>query len=119
MGAVVELDAFSGLPNPEWELTTEESDEFQRRLHELKDSDRRERRYEGLGFRGFKVAGLTGYEEVVVGKLTVWVRGTDGEESILKDPECRLARFLVGTAKGRVTEPPYVASLAEIEGTVT
>lgn len=52
----VELDVFSGRPNPEWQLTGEEAAELRRRLSDLPPADVKPPPPR-LGYRGFNVAG--------------------------------------------------------------
>ena len=50
----VELDVYSGLPNPRWQLTTEESAQLEDRLSDLERSSDPLPAL-GLGYRGFYV----------------------------------------------------------------
>lgn len=52
---VVELDAFSGLPNPTWTLTADEAAEAQRRLRDLPVAQGARMPEAGLGYRGFRL----------------------------------------------------------------
>ena len=56
----VELDAFSGLPNPVWTLTPPEADELARRLRDLPAADGPLDPPEGLGYRGFWIRQTAG-----------------------------------------------------------
>ncbi len=56
--AKVEVDVFSGRPNPSWELTTEESDELGKLIDSLPTADVINLPEGGLGFRGFIIYGL-------------------------------------------------------------
>ena len=49
----VEIDVFSGLPNPRWQLTREEARELQRKLNDLPRDSGALR--ETLGYRGFVI----------------------------------------------------------------
>jgi hypothetical protein len=51
---IVELDIFSGRPNPTWEFSKEQTDEFASRLTDLPPCDRA-LAIGGLGYRGFEV----------------------------------------------------------------
>jgi hypothetical protein len=52
---VVELDAYSGRPNPTWTLTAEEVAEAQRRLRDLPVAAGARMPEAGLGYRGFRL----------------------------------------------------------------
>jgi hypothetical protein len=52
---VVELDAFSGLPNPTWTLTAEEAAEAERRLRDLPVAAGARMPDAVLGYRGFRL----------------------------------------------------------------
>lgn len=52
--AIVELDIFSGMPDPVWFLTEEDTRELERRFARLQTTDRREFSTD-LGYRGFVV----------------------------------------------------------------
>ena len=51
---IVELDIFSGRPNPTWDLSKDQADEFASRLTDLPPCDRVPT-VGGLGYRGFEV----------------------------------------------------------------
>lgn len=53
----VELDIFSGRPNPSWTLAEDEAAELRRRLEGLPGTER-EIDPPGLGYRGFLISGL-------------------------------------------------------------
>src|SRR5437762_3330938 len=68
----VELDAFSGRPNPEWQLTDQQSAEFLLRLRSLKPRGGPSISFDVLGYRGFVVRArdeaASGFEQVRVFK---------------------------------------------------
>jgi prephenate dehydrogenase len=97
----VELDAFSGRPNPRWELTGSEAAEFTKRLHDLKPSRNRAEAFEGLGYRGFIVR--TDGEEIRVYRgIAIRKRGSNVE--VLDDSHRTLERWLFHSARGHVDE---------------
>ncbi|HEY5853552.1 MAG TPA: hypothetical protein VIW24_05730 [Aldersonia sp.] len=53
----VELDIFSGQPNPSWTLAERDAAEFMRRVEGLPETER-EFAPPGLGYRGFLISGL-------------------------------------------------------------
>ena len=52
---VVELDAFSGRPNPSWTLTRDDASSLARHVADATPRSRRDLPAQGLGFRGFAV----------------------------------------------------------------
>jgi hypothetical protein len=53
----VELDVFSGRPNPSWELNPSESGELLKQLSPLPEADKNKAEFnDGLGYRGFIVS---------------------------------------------------------------
>jgi hypothetical protein len=103
----IELDAFSGRPNPRWELTRAQETEFQKRLHALKKSRASAVVGDGLGYRGFVVRPngqpVNGYDQVRLYRGTVVVRRGDHSETY-SDPERGLERWLLDSARGHVDE---------------
>jgi len=52
----IELDVFSGRPNPSWELNSSESGELLKELSPLPEADKNKAEfYDGLGYRGFVI----------------------------------------------------------------
>jgi hypothetical protein len=111
----IELDAFSGLPNPRWELPATQAAEFLTLLRALKRADGAHGSGDGLGYRGFVVRPngdpLEGYDEIRVYRGTVTARRGDRTDSF-DDSGLVLERWLVRTAKTHVAEPvlQYVES---------
>ncbi|MEV7554661.1 hypothetical protein AB0N89_34015 [Amycolatopsis sp. NPDC089917] len=105
----VELDIFSGMPNPAWTLRNAEAAEFQRRLESLpRASDGRIAN--DLGYRGFVThAGAT---TAHVQRGTVRV-GRDGETDFRTDSGRELERWLLQSGKPFVD--PGTFALAERE----
>jgi hypothetical protein len=57
---VVELDAFSGLPNPTWTLSAADAVELERRLRDLPAAPSATLPDAGLGYRGFRLTTTVG-----------------------------------------------------------
>lgn len=57
---VVELDAFSGLPNPTWTLAGADAAELDRRLRDLPAAPGATLPDAGLGYRGFRLVATAG-----------------------------------------------------------
>jgi hypothetical protein len=105
---LVELDAFSGRPNPRWELTeTQQAAEFRTLLRALRPARGGAWTSEGLGYRGFIVRGnggpVDGYDEIRLYRGTVHARTGDHTESF-SDPDRVLERWLLRSARGHVAE---------------
>lgn len=87
---VVELDAFSGRPNPRWQLPESDAAEFTRLIADLQPSlGAPPPRPPGLGYRGFRVWGAAGEAYRVYGGVV------QPPESVLADSERRVERFLL------------------------
>lgn len=57
MKVSVELDVFSGRPNPSWELNASESGELLKQLSPLPEEDKNKAEFfDGLGYRGFVIS---------------------------------------------------------------
>src|SRR5687768_12404132 len=85
----VEVDAFSGRPNPTWSLTTQEGDELRRRLLTLPGGQPDASVPDHLGYRGLLVTGpaaaLGGFEELRIYHGNVFARDDQGVH-LLTDP---------------------------------
>jgi hypothetical protein len=103
----VELDAFSGRPNPSWTLTSAEAEEVLRRLQGLPSADATVPDM-GLGYRGFILTGddrQLGVGVRVVSGLVV--RGEGVEPKVYRDVnglESYLAELAGGRGYGGVLE---------------
>lgn len=79
---VVELDAYSGLPNPTWTLTAEEAAEAERRLRDLPIAAGARMPEAVLGYRGFRLREGTASpgtgRRIYVAAGLVQVEDTDG-----------------------------------------
>lgn len=107
----VELDAFSGRPNPRWRLLPDQAREFTNKLQRLPRQHKRAASAEqGLGYRGFIVTGasdeLGNYDEVVVSSGAVHAR-SGPVSHYLEDQERALERWLLETMRGRLDEELY------------
>ncbi len=95
---VVELDAFSGRPNPRWQINEHDREELLRLQGQLTETNEVPIVPPGLGYRGFRYSdGLEAYF-VYQG----YVRTPRG---VLADPSLHVERFLLDTL------PPELASV--------
>ncbi|MBM3502107.1 MAG: hypothetical protein FJX74_25930 [Armatimonadetes bacterium] len=96
----MELDVFSGRPNPAWTLTHAESEELAALLQGLAASDPSPAVYEGLGYRGLLVRPLGGPGlRIVRGAVREDLEGG----RTWHDPDRHIERLLIEKARAQVT----------------
>jgi len=87
---VVELDAFSGRPNPRWVLTESEAAELARLITSLPPAPGgASLRPPGLGYRGFRLEGSAGEAYQAYRGLV------ESPDRVFADPDRRVERFLL------------------------
>ncbi len=87
---VVELDVFSGRPNPKWHLTEDERVKVAKLIESLElATDDRAPSPPGLGYRGFRLSDPAGSTYCVYGGF---VRSSD---ALLADQSRRVEHFLL------------------------
>jgi hypothetical protein len=82
----IELDAFSGRPNPRWTIAGAEAAEIENKVADLNDKTEAPD-LPGLGFRGYVVTAGGWSARVFHGRVQraeTWYRDTAGIESTLK-----------------------------------
>ena len=95
----VELDIFSGMPNPTWILTDAEVDSFVKRLAALRPSSSSELSG-NLGYRGFIVQCIQGSKMQVIRIQKGTVQISEGESNVYaSDKDRELERWLLNTGK--------------------
>jgi hypothetical protein len=103
----VELDAFSGLPNPVWELPASLADNILTRLRALRPAPQ-PGPGDGLGYRGFVIRAtgdsLGGYDEIRITRGSVLAQRGDRRDAF-SDPDRSLERLLLESARVHVQEP--------------
>lgn len=103
----VELDIFSGLPNPTWVLTDAEADSFVNQLAALAPASAAELSG-NLGYRGFivQVTQETGTQLIHI--QTGLVRlSTDATIVYVSDEDRKLERWLLNTGKPHLKDEIY------------
>jgi len=99
----VELDVFSGRPNPVWDLTAAQAEELLTRLQSLPTGDGTVR--DGLGYRGIIVTAnggqILGFDRIVISGGVVLGERAGGERRF-RDANRELERWLFRTAEGRL-----------------
>jgi hypothetical protein len=99
----VELDIFSGRPNPTWELTPDQSRDLARLHGSLKPASAQKTLPDGLGYRGFHLRSFQKFDETVVWTDVVQAQQR-GESKQWADPGRTLEKFLLSTAGSQVDE---------------
>ena len=94
---VVEVDLYSGRPNPRFSLKPAEAGELMDRLAALPPTDDRPSAPAPLGYRGLRVeTGQPGsVSEIQLSRGVVTVRQPDGVEHRLSDPDRDTERWLI------------------------
>jgi hypothetical protein len=96
----VELDVFSGRPNPRWELDEERSEELRRLEARLAPARQAAPEPPGLGYRGFVYAGADGQVRAYRGYVKT-------PQAVLADPSFTVEHYL------RNLLPPEYAELRQ------
>jgi hypothetical protein len=114
----IELDAFSGRPNPRWELTGAQAAEFLTLFRALPRAQGSYSLGDGLGYRGFVVRAngrsVDGYDDIRLYRGTVLARHGDQIDKF-SDPERVLERWLLRSAGAYLAEPILKYIQSEIE----
>ncbi|HJU72778.1 MAG TPA: hypothetical protein VJ717_03460 [Gemmatimonadaceae bacterium] len=100
---VVELDVFSGRPNPRWELDDRSCLELRQLQHRLTSTGDVPQEPPGLGYRGFVYADSGANTRAYRGFVTT-------SHEVLADPTFSIERFLLA----RLPEP-YAALREKVE----
>jgi hypothetical protein len=107
----VELDIYSGRPNPSWALSPQDADSFDSKLAAL-PSAQPSTLADPLGYRGFIVRARHGDDETRTAVQQGHVQSTRGQTTTFRgDPGRALERWLLDT--GRATLPPDVVQAVE------
>ena len=109
----VELDIFSGMPNPAWTLTEFEADSFVQQVTALPQDQARDLAG-NLGYRGFIVQCTQGTGTRVVSIQAGIVKITEGATTAhARDEARKLERWLLGTGKPHLR--PEIFQIVERE----
>ena len=114
----VEVDMFSGRPNPHWELTVSESQDFAQRFQSLSTHRGEGVVNEGLGYRGLivreRAEEVEGDRKIVISHGLVIAR-RNGKSKQFIDENRALEKWLIQTGKGRLDDELYhqISRLAE------
>jgi hypothetical protein len=110
----VELEIYSGRPNPAWALTRDEVDELNMRLARLPARPSAALRDGPLGYRGLRIAALTVGASITIGAGLVERTGQDGSLQQFDDADRSLECWLLSTAAGRLDEALRQLGIADI-----
>ena len=106
----VELDVFSGMPNPAWTLSKEQATEFLAKLAELQETEPKSR-FSGLGYRGLIIRTQQGLDrELHIQNGFLEVGG-----GFFLDQGRSLERWLVGTGRKFVDKNVLEVVEADLE----
>ena len=114
----VEIDVFSGRPNPRWDLSPQEVREFLELFQNLPQSETGGSVKQDLGYRGLVVTAdekeTGGYEKLVISNGIVLASEANKSEQFT-DQGRSLERWLLRKAKGHVPDDLYTSLLSQIE----
>jgi hypothetical protein len=114
MGMDVEVDLYSGRPNPHFRLDQAGAATLMRLLAALPPLSGHAAPRQTLGYRGLRIVSMTEspIAEIVVSGGVVFVRDRDGAEHLLKDPDRRLERWIVDAGAASL-DPSTIAIVNE------
>jgi hypothetical protein len=101
---IVEMDIFSGRPNPSWELSSEQTLELQQRVSALHRQTPPAPIFDGLGYRGLVIRDPSApgsFLKVGFGQI---LQMKEGVQSIYRDEGRTLEKWLLGTGKGKIND---------------
>ncbi len=114
----VELDVFSGVPNPTWKLSASEAASLAQSLTRLEPTQTPGKRFDGLGYRGF-IVHLVAPQSLAISTMhaysgTVEI-ATGVETSFYQDPQRQVERWLLETGKPYFSDELYKEISNEIQ----
>lgn len=107
----VELEVYSGRPNPSWALRADQAAEYRRRLDALPAAAAAPHADDALGYRGLRVT--DGAAEVRVARGGVTAR-RGAETRALRDEGRAFERWLVETGRGALDPALYEYVAGEV-----
>jgi hypothetical protein len=100
----VEVDLYSGRPNPRFALTPDAAAELERRLSALPTLGPKGTLREGLGYRGLRITGDPMFVEVLISAGVVETRDRQGAVIHKADHERKLERWLIEAGSAKLTQ---------------
>ena len=113
----VELDIFSGIPNPTWMLTFSEASDLTSRISRLDPTEETGQRPENLGYRGFIVQTIAASSSTVqtIRAYHGIVEVVDSTKTAYYlDPQRQIELWLLTTAKPPLADDLVAAIVKEI-----
>ena len=102
------LDIFSGMPNPNWDLSEQQRDEFLKKISTL-PTTHKSQNDNGLGYRGFIVEDKLKQFEIKDGLVKVSQNNT---VNILEDKEYNIEIWLLDTSPNNI-DPSLLKMIKE------
>ena len=116
--STVELDVFSGLPNPVWSLSESEVASLAELCSRLELTQNHGKMNDGLGYRGF-IVHLVAPQSHVASTIHVFAGtvkiGTGAETIFYLDPHGQVERWLLDSAKPNISDELYTELSNEIQ----
>jgi hypothetical protein len=111
----VELDIFSGRPNPTWVLDQIQCQVFLTLLGALPRTQSLPPEPPGLGYRGFVVSQIPSRPGGLLRAFQGYVKAGSGRSSsVLRDEERKLEHWLLESGKGHLEERVYQVVVIEL-----
>jgi hypothetical protein len=115
----VEVDIFSGRPNPSWELSAQEAQELLERVQRLPRSAAVGSVKQDLGYRGLIVTAdkneAGGFDRLLVSDGIVLASAANRPQQQFTDDGRALERWLLKIAKGQIEDGLYTYILSQVE----
>ncbi|MEI7989153.1 MAG: hypothetical protein WCI88_08935 [Chloroflexota bacterium] len=114
----VELDIFSGVPNPTWTLTLMEGSNLKSMISKLNATEIKRQRPENLGYRGFIIQTTTALfgDKQTIRAYHGIVEVEDATKTVYYlDPQRQIEFWLLSTAKTTLTEDLTSEIIKEIK----
>jgi hypothetical protein len=105
----IELDAFSGRPNPTWKLNTDEETRLEQMAMNLPTREDATELATGLGYRGIIIRGCKYFDEIIVSMGVV--QAGDYQWS---DIDKKVELFLLNTSKPHIESGVYEMIISQI-----
>jgi hypothetical protein len=101
---IVEMDIFSGRPNPTWKLTPEQTQELQLKVSDLRRQIVPPRVFDGLGYRGLIVRDSDDPASFLKVGFGVIFHTHGGTEIAYEDEGHAFEKWLLTTGKGKIDD---------------
>lgn len=113
----VEVDVYSGRPNPRWDLSPRQAEELRELVRQLPGGEGEGFRPDNLGYRGLIVRGAgsgeADFDELFIGNGIVVASGRGGARKFI-DSGRAVERWVLKTGEGRLEGDLYEYLTAEV-----